>query len=147
MDIRIQRAVSTDLMNGGNPTSGADPAEVVTSRSNPGYLVGVQPDANYRGFAWNFGRNRSPDGAIEYKSATFGGALTNKLLVVEYSGGDDILALALDANGNVSGVTQVIAGLIDPLDIVENQSNGSIYVAEFYSGGAFGQISLLTPTP
>jgi regulation of enolase protein 1 (concanavalin A-like superfamily) len=135
------------VMNGGNPTSGTDPAEVVTSGSNPGYPVGVQPDSNYRGFAWNFGRNRSPDGAIEYKSATFGGALTNKLLVVEYSGGDDILALALDANGNVSGVTQVIAGLNDPLDIVENQSNGSVYVAEFYNGGAFGQISLLTPTP
>jgi hypothetical protein len=133
------------VMNGGNPTAGADPAEVVTSGSNSGYPVGVQPDVNYRGFAWNFGRNRSPDGVIEYKSSTFGGALARKILVVEYSGGDDILALALNPDGSVSGVTQVIAGLQDPLDLVEDTRNGNIYVAEFFNGGQWGQISLLTP--
>jgi len=54
--------------------------------------VDTQPDPNYKGFAYDFGRNRSTNGVIEYKSDTFGGALKNKLLVVEYSGGDDILA-------------------------------------------------------
>ena len=133
------------VMNGGNPTSGVDPAEVITIGSNPGYPVGVQPDANYRGFAWNFGRNRSPDGAIEYVSSTFGGALANKLLVAEYSGGDDILAFELNADGSVAGVTQVMAGFSDPLDLVEDTRNGNIYVTEFFGGGQWGQISLLTP--
>lgn len=133
------------VMNGGNPTAGVDPAEVITVGSNPGYPVGVQPDVNYRGFAWNFGRNRSPDGLIEYKSSTFGGALAGKLLVVEYSGGDDILAFALNPNGTVAGVTQVMAGFSDPLDLVEDTRNGNIYVTEFFGGGQWGQISLLTP--
>jgi len=43
--------------------------------------VDTQPDPNYKGFAYDFGRNRSTNGVIEYKSDTFG-ALKNKLLVV-----------------------------------------------------------------
>jgi len=71
-------------MNGGNPTNGVDPAEVVkqvtsTGRVYAGYVVGTQPDSKYRGFAYDFGWNRSPNGIIEYKSDTFGGALKNKI--------------------------------------------------------------------
>jgi hypothetical protein len=134
-------------MNGANPTAGVDPAEVVASGSRSGYPIGVLPDANFRGFAWNFGRNRSPNGSIEYKSQTFGGLLAGKLLVCEYSGGDDIIALTPGANGNMLSVSQVISSLRDPLDLVENLANGSIYVAEFIGSGTSGQISLLTPVP
>ncbi len=139
-------------MNGGNPTTGVDPAEVVQEVSSrgtvyAGYSVGIQPDPDYQGFAYDLGRNRSPNGAIEYQSDTFGGALKNKLLVVEYSGGDDILALAPDASGNIprGNVTQVISGLTDPLDLVEDTKKnvGNLYVAELIDGGASGQISLL----
>ncbi|MBC8123923.1 MAG: choice-of-anchor D domain-containing protein [Gemmatimonadaceae bacterium] len=130
-------------MNGANPTSGTDPAEVVSEGSNSGYPVNVQPDSNYRGFDWNFGRNRSPNGAIQYKSNAFAGALKNKLLVVEYSAGDDILALSPGANGSIVGVTQVISGLSDPIDLIEDTRNGNLYVAELLNKGASGRISLL----
>ena len=135
------------VMNGGNPTSSIDPGEVVATGSYAGYAVGTKADPNWRGFAFNFGRNRSPNGVIEYKSNTFGGKLKGKLLVVEYSAGDDILALPLGADGNVlsSGVTQVIAGLSDPLDLIEDTRNGNLYVGELIGGGTSGQISLLRP--
>lgn len=78
------------IMNGGNPTSGLDPAEVVDQGTlYNGYDEGTQPEQNYKGFTHDFGRNRSPNGAIEYQSNTLNGALQNQLLVVEYSGGDD----------------------------------------------------------
>jgi hypothetical protein len=142
-------------MNGANPTSGIDPAEVVNVVVNGqvvynGYPVGTQPDANYRGFAWDFGRNRSPNGVIEYRSATFGGVLQGKLLVVEYSAGDDILVLTPGGTGTISQsqVLGVPGGLTNPLDLIEDPRNGNIYVVElitFGSGGATGQISVLRP--
>lgn len=140
------------VMNGANPTSGVDPAEVVsevssTGKTYAGYPVGTQPDPNYRGAAHDFGRNRSPNGIIEYKSNNFNGALKNQLLVVEYSGGDDILALKTGADGNIprGNVTQVVDGLADPLDLVEDtrKNAGNIYVAELIGGGTSGKISLL----
>jgi len=141
------------ILNGGNPTSGIDPAEVVrvvdpvTKVAYAGYPVGIKPDSNYRGFAYDFGRNKSPNGIIEYQSNTFGGALKNKLLVAQYSGGNDILALEPDNNGNIprGNVTQVISGLNDPLDLVEDtkKNAGNLYVAELIKDGVAGQISLL----
>ena len=138
------------ILNGGNPTGGVDPAEVVAKDGYAGYPVGTQPDPNYKGFAYDFGRNRSPNGVIEYKSNTFGGALKNKLLVVEYSGGDDILALGPGADGNIprGNVTQVISSLINPLDLIEDtrKNLGNLYVAELINDGSSGQISLLKPS-
>src|SRR5207248_8683285 len=72
------------VLNGGNPTSGVDPYEL------PQYPVGTQPDRNYRGPAFDFGQNYSPDGVIEYNGNAFNGALNGKILVCRYSGGDDI---------------------------------------------------------
>lgn len=137
------------IMNGGNPTAGFDPAEVVKPNLNSpysGYADGTPSDPNYRGFAHDFGRNRSPNGIIEYKNAQkFGGVLKNKLLVAEFSAGDDILALSLDANGNVGKVTKVFSDLTDPLDLIENTRNGKLYVAELPKNGtAGGQITLLS---
>ena len=136
------------VMNGGNPTASADPAEVVATGVYAGYSVGTQPEPAYRGFTYNFGRNRSPNGVLEYKSNAFGGKLKGKLLVVEYSAGDDILALPLGADGNVlkAEVTQVIAGLSDPLDLIEDTRNGNLYLAELVGGGTSGKISLLRPS-
>lgn len=140
------------ILNGGNPTSGVDPAEVVrqvtsTGTVYEGYTAGTQPDPNYRGFAYDFGRNRSPNGIIEYKSNTFGGALKGKLLVTEYSGGKDILALEPGLDGDIprGKVTQVVSGLSSPLDLIEDTKKniGNLYVAELINDGAAGQISLL----
>jgi N-acetylneuraminic acid mutarotase len=117
------------VLNGGNPTSGPDVADV------PSYPVGTQPDRNYRGFAWDFGPHYSPDGAIEYKSNAFGGALQGKILVTRYSAGDDIIALtpggaSLDITGANVGITG-FTGFTDPLDVIESPSgNGNLYVSE-----------------
>lgn len=138
------------ILNGGNPDANPNAAEVIKPTVNSpysGYAVGTQTDPNYRGFAYDFGRNRSPNGTIEYKNARkFGGALQNKLLVTEFSGGDDILALTPGTNGNInSGATKVFSNLTDPLDLIENTRNGNLYVAELPNNGrSGGQITLLS---
>ncbi|HMO26115.1 MAG TPA: choice-of-anchor D domain-containing protein, partial [Tepidisphaeraceae bacterium] len=127
------------VLNGGNPTSGGDPP--------PGsqYPVGTQPDRNFRGAAYNFGLNYSPNGMAEYTYAgSFGGALAGKILVTRYSGGDDILVLDPRANGTIAGSQSGIAGFtgfVDPLDLAVDPLRGNIYVAEF---GA-NRITLLRP--
>ena len=97
------------VLNGGNPTGGPDPAQVNA------YPVGTQPDRNWRGAAYDFGKNKSPDGAIEYQGGAFGGALQGKLLVARYSEGDDIIVLTpgggagniVDAQTGITGVDRV----------------------------------------
>ena len=118
------------IRDGGNPTAGVDLAEVVTVEGREGYEVGVQPEANYRGFAYDFGFNRSPNGTVEYRSNAFGGALQNKLLVAEYSGGDRILALTPGGNGDIADAFTIADGFDNPLDITVHEPTGRIYVAE-----------------
>jgi hypothetical protein len=137
------------VLNGGNPTGSHDPAEVIAVDTYAGYPVGVTPPPNWKKFAYNFGRNRSPNGVIEYQNATiFGGRLQKHLLVIEYSGGDDILALEVGANGAIdrSKVVQIASGLSDPLDLAEDTASGNLYVAQLVNGGRDGgAIVLLTP--
>ncbi|CAA9304675.1 MAG: FIG00580138: hypothetical protein, partial [uncultured Chloroflexia bacterium] len=128
------------VMNGGDPTTDTDPAEVTQ------YQDGTQPDRNWRGSAFNFRNNKSPNGIIEYKNAAaFDGALKGKLLVVRYSAGDDIIVLTpggsnLDITDSITGVDGM-TGFVDPLDLTEDSSTGNIYVTEL--GGQ--RISLLRP--
>ena len=128
------------VLDGGNPTAGVDPAEV------PQYPVGTQPDPNYRGFVFDFGPHRSPDGMIEYHGSAFGGQLDGKWLVAEYSGGSDIAVLSHDASGNITSIERGISGLTDlnnPVNLAEDPTTGFIYVAEI--GGR--NITLLRPVP
>ena len=129
------------VLNGGNPTAGADRAEVAQ------YPVGTLPDRNYRGAAFDFGVHFSPNGAIEYRYNANSGALKGKLLVVRYSGGDDVIILNpngpngdVPANGWEVG-NPGLTGFDDPLDIVEHTSTGNLYVTEL---GA-RKITLLKP--
>ena len=130
------------VLNGGNPTSGIDPAEV------PSYPLGTLPDANWRGYAYDFQNNSSPDGAIEYKSNTFNGALKGKLLVVRYSQHDDIITLTPGGPANdIISATEGFAidgfsGFNDPLELTEDTTKGNIYVSEY---GGDGKIVLLRP--
>ncbi len=129
------------VMNGGNPTSGTDRAEV------PAYPVGIKPDVNWRGYSFNFQNNVSPNGAIEYKSSAFNGALKGKLLVVRYSQHDDIITLtpgtSKDIVSSIEGKSIAgFSGFVDPLDLTENVKNGNIYVSEY---GGNGKITLLRP--
>ena len=133
------------VLDGGNPTAGPDPQEIVSQGKYNGYPVGIAPDSNWRPAAWDFGAHRSPDGCLEYKSNAFGSALQHQILVVEYSSGKDIVALSLGGDGSVTGETQVFSGLNSPVGLTEDTRNGNLYVAELINGGASGQISLLRP--
>ncbi|MEM7572344.1 MAG: malectin domain-containing carbohydrate-binding protein [Bacteroidota bacterium] len=127
------------VMNGGNPTAAGDPVQVNQ------YPEGTAVDQNYRFFAYNFENNKSPNGVIEYRSDNFGGALQGRLLVVRYSGGDDIIALTpggpdqdiIEDETGISGFT----GFNNPLDLTENLANGHIYVSEYGDN----KITLLRP--
>ncbi len=129
-------------MDGGNPTSFIDPAEITS------YPVGTLPDANYRGYAFDFQDNKSPDGVIEYKSNTFNGALKGKILVIRYSQNNDIITLTPGGDNNdIVSSTEGTAiagfsGFDDPLDLTEDTSKGNIYVSEY---GDSGKITLLRP--
>ena len=128
------------VLNGGNPSSGADPGQVNE------YPVTTQPDRNWRGAAFDFGLNFSPDGVIEYKYGGFGGSLVGRLLVVRFSAGDDIMVLQPGAGGNIVSSNATIAsfdGFDDPLDLVENTANGNLYVSQFDRSGGQGKITLL----
>jgi glucose/arabinose dehydrogenase len=127
------------VLNGGNPTAGPDPAET------PEYPVGTLPERHWRPPVYTFGKNLSPTGVIEYRNASaFNGALRGKMLVCRYSGGDDVLALSLGSDGEVTEAISGIDGftrLMDPLDLVENPATGDLYVAEFQPK----RITLLRP--
>ncbi|MEJ7685153.1 MAG: DNRLRE domain-containing protein [Segetibacter sp.] len=130
------------VLNGGNPTAAIDPAEVKS------YPLGTAPDANYRGYSYDFQMNASPNGAIEYKSNSFNGALKGKLLVVRYSQHKDIITLTPGGLNNdiisayegyaIKGFSKFNA----PLDLTEDVRNGNIYVSEY---GGEGRIVLLKP--
>ena len=137
------------VLNGGNPTAGMDPDEVAPFDGGVGYPVGTLPDRNWKGSVYDFSRNRSPDGALESKGPAFGGALKGYLFVVEYSAGDDVLAVPIPPNGGSidrTAVLQVASGLADPVDIAEDVTTGNLYVAQLVQGGADGgAIVLLRP--
>lgn len=126
------------VLDGGNPTSGVDPAEFVE------YPVGTKPDANYRGATYDLGPHRSPDGILEYSDKTFGGLLQNALFIADYSAGNDISILLRDGSGNITADLHGLSGLTDlnnPVNIAEDPSTGNIYVAEL--GGQ--KLELLRP--
>lgn len=129
---------------GGNPTAVLDPGQTGNH-----YPIGTLPDRNYRGFAYDFGLNISPNGAIEYKNTTnFGGQLAGRLLVTRWSAGDDIIALTVNGAGTVTAATTGIPGMggfSNPLDIIEDPNNGNLYVIEFpeQATGANSRITLL----
>ena len=131
------------ILNGGNPTSGNDPAEVSQ------YAVGTDPDPNYRGFAFDFGRNASPNGAAEYTSGVFGSNLQGAVIVTQYSGPNNLIALTPGADGNIAE-SQVLRrpdgseiDPVDPLDVIVNPATGQMYVVTFARNAPFGSSSEL----
>jgi glucose/arabinose dehydrogenase len=131
------------VLDGGNPGRTSTYPDAVIAA----YPAGTQPDPNYAGYNYDLGLHRSPNGIIEYSGRrVFGGQLNNTLLVAEYSGGDDIVALSRDANGNITGATRAIpgfSGFDNPISLTEDATNGDIYVSEF--GGQ--KLTLLVPVP
>ena len=142
------------ILNGGNPTSAEDPAEVAWAVQGKtyGYPVGTPTEPNLRRWAFDFGTNISPNGTLEYKSNAFGGKLKGRLLVCRFSGGDDLIILEpgtgkKDIVGAVEGM--LVPGLrrpyANPLDVVEDELTGNLYLSEYFEGNGDGvpQITLL----
>ncbi len=135
------------ILNGGNPTSGADPNQVGN------YPVGTLPDPNYDpNNAYSLGQNRSPNGAIEYKSNVFGAGLQNAVIFTEYSSGNDLRAMILDDDGNVIDdfVIRDPDGRVishpDPLDVIEGPG-GRLYLLTLNRSDGSSQIVRLEPAP
>ncbi|RDC62027.1 PKD domain-containing protein [Adhaeribacter pallidiroseus] len=143
---RINPALPVGYYGHPNPLRG----EYVANRGyadNAKYPTDIAMDPNYRGAAYNFELNRSPNGVIEYKSNAFNGALKGKILVCRFSGGGDIVVLqpgsvvkgSADSEYNIknaytgAGTTGLIgmSGFINPLDLVEDTQTGNLYVIEF----------------
>jgi hypothetical protein len=135
------------ILNGGNPTAGNDPNQVGE------YAVGTQPDPDYDvDAAFSLGFNRSPNGAIEYKSNVFGSGLQNAVLFTEYSSGNDLRAMILDENGNVVDnfiIRDPNGNVIshpDPLDVIEG-ADGRLYLMTLDRSTGQSQIVRLDPAP
>ena len=122
------------------------------------YPTDLGPDANYLEVAYDFGMNKSPNGAVEYKSNAFNGKLKGMILVARFSGQDDILVLQPGNNsGDIIHAFPDVPGLQsldDPLEIVEDVRTGNLYVAQYdRDGGGKQKILLLRvsdstiPTP
>ncbi|MBC7783280.1 MAG: hypothetical protein H7144_05520, partial [Burkholderiales bacterium] len=135
------------ILQGGDPTAGKDDFQVTP------YPDGTQPDSNYRGAAFSFGKNQSPDGVIEYKSNAFGGRLKGSLIVARYSSGDDLVTIKPRSDGTFRSSDQKIGtsgmtGFENPLDLVEDTRNGNIYVVSLVDHiNGKGSIQLLKPDP
>jgi len=136
------------IMGGGNPTSREDPNEVVwmVDGVNYGYPVGTPTEPNYRGWAYDFGLNISPNGTIEYKSNAFDGALKGKLMVCRFSGGDDIIVL--EPGVTTPDIIRATEGIkvpglrrpfSNPLDVIEDVVTGNLYLSEYYDGNGDGR--------
>lgn len=126
------------VLDAGNVTGGTDTVEFTD------YPLGTQPDRNWRGYLFSFGKNLSPCGVVEYQNDAFNGALKGKILFVRYSGGDDIIVLAPQPDGNIKEAFTGIQGFtqfVNPVDLTENPRTGDLYVAEF--GGK--RLTLLRP--
>ncbi|GAB4118708.1 MAG: hypothetical protein Tsb0027_12300 [Wenzhouxiangellaceae bacterium] len=134
------------VLNGGNPTAGADPNEVSE------YPVGTDVDADYANadavldFAvFGQANSHSPNGVLEYQSSQFNGGLQGTLLVARFHR-SDIVAIRPDmATGDIietSAAIPGLSGLSNPLDVTEDPRNGNLYVSE--TQGAF-RITLLRP--
>jgi large repetitive protein len=110
------------------------------------------PLSNYKPPTQILGPSKSSDGIVEYRSDVFGSSLKGELLITNYSAGDNITRIKLDAS-NPDVVTNFATLAVprlgsetkdfqNPLPIVEGP-DGTLYVGEH----AVGRISALVPAP
>ncbi|WP_211489793.1 malectin domain-containing carbohydrate-binding protein [Georgenia thermotolerans] len=138
---------------------GNDPANppVAAGQGGTKYPSGVKADPNYRGIAYDLEFNKSPNGALEYQSETFGGQLKGRLLVTRFSNNNDLLFLQPDTvSGEILGSQSSVGltgvpnstmtgvdGFNDPLEVVEDPRTGNLYVNQYNRGGSDQKLFLL----
>ncbi|WP_234998789.1 malectin domain-containing carbohydrate-binding protein [Demequina sp. NBRC 110057] len=166
-----QRDHLYDVVEGGyyghpNPTrcefvlhEGNDPANPPQWAGQGGskYPSGTLPESHYKGVAYDFEYNKSPNGTLEYKSKTFGGQLEHRIVVVRFSNNNDLIFLQADpTTGEIlGGQTEVgitgvanstiggVGGFNDPLEIVEDTRNGNLYINQYDRSGSNQALYLL----
>ena len=135
------------LNHGGRAYSGLPGQSEASYRDVAKYPTDLGPDANYLEVAYDFGKNKSPNGAIEYVSNAFGGKLQGMLMVVRFSGQDDIIVMQPGNNsGDILQAYQDVPGLQeldDPLDVVEDPRTGNLYMAQYDRDGDVNQQLML----
>lgn len=121
------------------------------------YPLGVQPDPNYRGIAYDLEFNKSPNGVIEYQGDAFGGQLKGRLVVTRFSNNNDLLFLQVEEESgevlgaqSAVGITGVagstidgVSGFNDPLEVVEHPTTGNLYVNQYDRAGGDQKLFLL----
>jgi glucose/arabinose dehydrogenase len=140
------------VLNGGNPTSKADPYEIGS------YPVGTRPEPDWRPPVYDLGRNRSANGIAEYAGPGALPELRGYLLLAEFSGGDDIRALGVAPDGKITDDGPLCDSygrplrFNNPLDVAVDGPSGRIYLAAFgtWAGsntnqGKGGAVWLLRP--
>jgi hypothetical protein len=131
------------VLNAGPDTPGGDGSD---------YPSTLDPDPNYRGFAFDFEYNKSPNGVLEYQSSLFGGALQGRIVVVRFSNGNDLFTLQADDDGTILGAQSgaTIPGFSsfdDPLEVVEDPVTGNLYVNQYDREGSDQRLWLLRGQP
>jgi hypothetical protein len=126
------------VLFGGNPDGKSDKYQVHQ------YPIGTKPDRNWHPAIWNNGDSPSANGLIEYIGDACHGSLNGKILTTRYSAGKDIEVLDVAPDGKITRTISGIDGFtqfVDPLDLVEDNATGDLYVSEF--GGR--RLTLLRP--
>jgi len=135
------------VLNGGNPTSGADPNQVTS------YPAGIDPDPDYdlEG-SYSLANNKSPNGVIQYFSNAFGTSLQNAVIFTQYSSGDNLRAVLLNQDGTVAedfilrDTDGNIISYVDPLDVIEG-GDGRLYMLTLNRSNGVSQIIRLDAAP
>ena len=174
-NVPTQRDHLYDVVEGGyyghpNPTrcefvlhEGNDPANPpkwgggASGNQNKYAPATVLPESHYKGVAYDYEFNKSPNGTIEYQSNTFDGQLKNNIVVVRFSNNNDLIFLQADpATGEILGAQtevgitgvpnttmQGVGGFNDPLEIVEDTRNGNLYLNQYDRAGSSQKLYLL----
>jgi glucose/arabinose dehydrogenase/cytochrome c553 len=101
---------------------------------------GIIPAENFQYPAYSMGVHAAPTGIIEYKNGVFNNKLNGMLMVARYNLYDDILIMQIDPlSKNITHSydgKDIGLGQIDrPLDIIEDQRNGNLYISQYGNGG------------
>ena len=154
LDHYIVNGGAAGVQNGYAGKAGDNAAN--TSDGGSEYDASVLADPDYdAGGAYSLDFNKSPNGAIEYRSDVFGDNLQGAVLFAQFSQGDNVRVINVDpVTGRVTGDSVLrrpdgteIDEWTDPLDIIENPATGQLYMVTLNRTTGESKIVLLNPAP